>query len=83
MKDRKTMTHNALINEVTKQLASRFQPVPLEIKKRVEALIEVSSLDITHVCQSNIYHSVTIWSDKLIGNRTTTWHEDHRTTFWL
>ena len=35
------MTHNDLINEVTRQLASRFQPNPLSIKKRVEGLIEV------------------------------------------
>ncbi len=41
MKDRKHMTHNDLINEVTRQLASRFQPNPLNIKKRIEGLIEV------------------------------------------
>jgi hypothetical protein len=35
------MTHNDLMNEVTRQLASRFQPDPLNIKKRVEGLIEV------------------------------------------
>ncbi|EJD48922.1 Cullin-domain-containing protein [Auricularia subglabra TFB-10046 SS5] len=40
MKDRKTMTHNELVNEVTRQLASRFQPNPLNIKKRIEALID-------------------------------------------
>lgn len=44
MKDRKTMGHNALINEVTRQLASRFQPNPVQIKKRIEGLIEVSGL---------------------------------------
>ena len=43
MKDRKHMTHNDLINEVTRQLASRFQPNPLNIKKRIEGLIEVRS----------------------------------------
>ena len=42
MKDRKHMTHTALVNEVTRQLASRFQPNPLNIKKRIEGLIEVS-----------------------------------------
>lgn len=36
------MTHNDLINEVTRQLASRFSPQPLGIKKRIESLIEVS-----------------------------------------
>jgi cullin 3 len=36
------MTHTALVNEVTRQLASRFQPNPLNIKKRIEGLIEVS-----------------------------------------
>ncbi|KAJ6494801.1 Cullin-domain-containing protein [Mycena vitilis] len=40
MKDRKHMTHNDLINEVTRQLASRFSPNPLNIKKRIEGLIE-------------------------------------------
>ena len=41
MKDRKTMGHNALVNEVTRQLSSRFQPNPVQIKKRIEGLIEV------------------------------------------
>ncbi|KAJ7903539.1 Cullin-domain-containing protein [Mycena olivaceomarginata] len=40
MKDRKHMTHNDLINEVTRQLATRFLPNPLNIKKRIENLIE-------------------------------------------
>ena len=35
------MQHNSLINEATRQLASRFQPQPLDIKKRIESLIEV------------------------------------------
>jgi len=41
MKDRKLMTHNNLVNEVTRQLASRFQPNPIDIKKRIEGLIDV------------------------------------------
>ena len=41
MKNRKHMTHNDLMNEVTRQLSSRFLPVPTTIKKRVENLIEV------------------------------------------
>lgn len=39
------MTHNELINEVTRQLASRFQPNPMNIKKRIEGLIEVRFSD--------------------------------------
>ncbi|KAJ7637736.1 Cullin [Mycena polygramma] len=34
MKDRKHMTHNDLINEVTRQLASRFSPNPLTSRNR-------------------------------------------------
>ncbi|CAE6431877.1 unnamed protein product [Rhizoctonia solani] len=45
MKDRKHMAHNDLINEVTRQLASRFTPVPVAIKKRIEALIEKEYLE--------------------------------------
>ncbi|TFY82115.1 hypothetical protein EWM64_g1893, partial [Hericium alpestre] len=45
MKDRKHMSHNDLINEVTRQLATRFQPNPLNIKKRVEGLIEREYLE--------------------------------------
>ena len=40
------MTHNDLINEVTRQLASRFQPNPQDIKKRIETLIDVSFGDL-------------------------------------
>ena len=36
------MVHNDLINEVTRQLIPRFQPNPIDIKKRVEGLIEVT-----------------------------------------
>lgn len=39
------MTHNDLINEATRQLASRFQPQPLDIKKRIENLIEREYLE--------------------------------------
>lgn len=44
MKARKHVTHNELVNETTRQLASRFLPVPIDIKKRIEALIEVGSV---------------------------------------
>lgn len=40
MKDRKHLAHNDLVNEVTRQLASRFQPNPQNIKKRIEGLID-------------------------------------------
>jgi hypothetical protein len=36
------MVHNDLINEVTRQLIPRFQPNPIDIKKRIEGLIEVT-----------------------------------------
>ncbi|KAI0077913.1 Cullin-domain-containing protein [Panus rudis PR-1116 ss-1] len=45
MKDRKHMTHNDLVNEVTRQLTSRFSPNPLDIKKRIEVLIEREYLE--------------------------------------
>jgi cullin 3 len=41
MKAHKNMTHNELVSETTRQLASRFLPDPMSIKKRIEALIEV------------------------------------------
>ena len=43
MKDRKHMTHNDLVNEATRLLIPRFQPNPMDIKKRIEGLIEVSA----------------------------------------
>lgn len=38
------MTHNDLINEVTRQLTSRFLPNPFAIKKRIEALLDVRGI---------------------------------------
>jgi cullin 3 len=40
MKARKKLEHNNLISEVTAQLTSRFRPSPVQIKKRIESLIE-------------------------------------------
>eukprot|EP00599_Poterioochromonas_sp_BG-1_P011676 CAMPEP_0173157644 /NCGR_PEP_ID=MMETSP1105-20130129/15763_1 /TAXON_ID=2985 /ORGANISM="Ochromonas sp., Strain BG-1" /LENGTH=649 /DNA_ID=CAMNT_0014075179 /DNA_START=281 /DNA_END=2230 /DNA_ORIENTATION=+ len=40
MKSRKTVSHNELIAEVTKQIVSRFSPSPQFIKRRIESLIE-------------------------------------------
>ena len=57
MKDRKHMTHNDLINEVTRQLASRFQPNPLDIKKRIEGLIEVNCTPLQR-CISQLRSSI-------------------------
>ncbi|KAJ7066932.1 Cullin-domain-containing protein [Mycena amicta] len=45
MKSRKHMTHNDLVSEVTRQLAARFLPNPLIIKKRIEGLIEREYLE--------------------------------------
>jgi len=45
MKDRKTLGHNDLINEVTKLLANRFSPQPQMIKRRLEQLIEKEYLE--------------------------------------
>ena len=40
MKSRKQLQHNQLVTEVVQQLAKRFQPSPVVIKKRIEGLIE-------------------------------------------
>lgn len=45
MKARRTLEHNLLIGEVTRQLVSRFQPSPAHIKKRIESLIEREYLE--------------------------------------
>lgn len=73
MKDRKHMIHNDLVNEATRQLASRFQPDPLDIKKRIENLIEVRLLlrrgisnFLTMACRENI------WNAAMIASHTTT-----------
>jgi len=45
MKDQKHMSHNGLVNEVTLQLTSRFLPNPVNIKKRIESLVEREYLE--------------------------------------
>merc|ERR1711972_761041 len=45
MKSRKTLEHNQLVMEVTRQLTLRFQPSPVLIKQRIEKLIERESLE--------------------------------------
>jgi len=40
MKARRTLSHNDLIVEVSRQLAARFAPTPMVIKKQIESLIE-------------------------------------------
>lgn len=45
MKARKQLDHNAIITEVTRQLAPRFLPSPPDIKKRIENLIEREFLE--------------------------------------
>ncbi|KAL3815950.1 hypothetical protein ACHAXA_003571 [Cyclostephanos tholiformis] len=45
MKARKSMNHNDLVAEVTRQLSGRFVPSPQFVKKRVESLIEREYLE--------------------------------------
>ena len=49
------MTHNELVSETTRQLASRFLPDPMSIKKRIEALIEVSDALLHSTFQKNAH----------------------------
>ena len=66
------MSHNDLVNEVTRQLASRFQPDPIMIKKRIEGLIEVWLVN--YVCYATqTISSGNIWNAAKIGNRIITW----------
>jgi cullin 3 len=44
-KARKTLQHNDLIAEVTRQMNSRFNALPAFIKKRIESLIERDYLE--------------------------------------
>jgi len=55
MKARKMMDYANLISEVTKQLASRFMPNPLVVKKRIESLIEREYLERSKT-DRKVYH---------------------------
>ena len=45
MKARRVADHNAIVSEVTRQLAGRFVPPPPLVKKRIESLIEREFLE--------------------------------------
>ncbi|CAO1615339.1 unnamed protein product [Parajaminaea phylloscopi] len=55
MKDRKTMGHNELMNEVVRQLAGRFNPSPALVKKRIESLIDRDYLE-RNSEEKNVYN---------------------------
>ena len=45
MKARKSLRHNDLVAEVTRQLSSHFVPSPTVIKSRIESLIDREYLE--------------------------------------
>ncbi|KAJ9119446.1 hypothetical protein QFC24_005679 [Naganishia onofrii] len=55
MKDKKTLGHNELVNEVIRQLMARFTPTPAVIKKRIENLIDREYLERSEDMRSYIY----------------------------
>jgi Cullin protein neddylation domain len=67
------MSHNDLINEVTRQLAARFSPNPLAIKKRIEALLDVGFAHRPSFIHPLTFpHSENIWTVGRIRSRTFT-----------
>jgi hypothetical protein len=74
MKDRKHMTHIDLTHEVTRQLSSRFLPIPNDIKKRIEGLIDVSKgpYDSLPILIDPGNSEIT-WKDAKIASRTIIW----------
>lgn len=74
MKDRKHMTHVDLTHEVTRQLSSRFHPIPNDIKKRIEGLIDVSIvIVIGHTVLIDSHDSEITWKDVRIASHTIIW----------
>jgi len=70
------MTHNELVTEATRQLASRFLPDPMSIKKRIEALIEVRCVVLNIPWEEmalRSYFREHILRDVTIGNHTIIW----------
>lgn len=45
MKARRVADYNALVAEVTRQMAPRFVPAPADVKKRLESLIDREFLE--------------------------------------
>jgi hypothetical protein len=74
MKAHNNMAHNELVIETTRQLASRFLPDPMSIKKRIEALIEVSSgaPKFARKCSYGVSRGSTLSGVKIV-NHTTIW----------
>jgi hypothetical protein len=68
------MSHSELVNEVIRQLTTRFHPDPGQIKKRVESLIEVrscSSSEDTKLRPHDLSENTS--SAARIANRIITW----------
>lgn len=54
MKFRKQLDHSNVITEVTKELMSLFLPNPIDIKKRIESLIDRDYLERDSI-DTNLY----------------------------
>lgn len=75
MKDRKKLSHNDLVNDVTRQLAARFRPNPMAIKKRIESLIEASSpasSEASTLADKYWFNRETIWNVERTSGLTLT-----------
>lgn len=75
MKNKKHMTHNGLVNEVTLQLTSRFLPDPRDIKERINALIEVRGVtrfSVREIASCSVFRK-SILVDVKIVNHTNIW----------
>ena len=75
MKNKKTMAHDGLVNEVTLQLTSRFLPDPRGIKERIETLIEVRGIirfSMREIASRSVFR-MSILSDVKIVNHTAIW----------